>query len=142
MAECTFQRSLLLARLGRVEPQKLGKLTPVLRVLVNTQFDILSERLVELCKVVLILRNLLEHVHALLDDVLSDDFEDLVLLEGFSRDVEGEIFGIDDSFDEVEVFGDEVFAIVHDEDTSDVEFDVVALLLGLEEIEWCTVRKI
>ena len=34
-----------------------------------------------------------------------------------------------DGFDEVEVLGDEVLAVVHDEDAADVELDVVALLL-------------
>jgi hypothetical protein len=76
-----------------------------------------------------------EHIHALLDDVLSDDLEDLVLLEGLSGDVEGEVLRVDDTSDEVEVLGDEVLAVVHDEDSSDVELDVVALLLRLEEVE-------
>lgn len=45
------------------------------------------------------------------------------------------------TLDEVEVLGDDVFAVVHNEDASDVEFDVVALLLGLEEIERRTKEK-
>ena len=77
-------------------------------------------------------------VHALLDDVLTDDLQDLVLLEGLTRDVEGKILGVDDTLDEVEVLGDEVLAVVHDEDAADVELDVVALLLGLEEVEGST----
>ena len=39
------------------------------------------------------------------------------------------------TLDEVEVLGDEVLAVVHDEDAANVELDVVPLLLGLEEIE-------
>ena len=101
----------------------------------DTELDVLAERLVELGEVVLVLRNLGEEVHALLDEVLADDLEDLVLLEGLTRDVEGQVLGVDDTLDEVEVLGDELLAIVHDEDAADVELDVVALLLLLEEVE-------
>lgn len=76
--------------------------------------------------------DLREQLHALLNDVLADDLEDLVLLEGLTGDVEGEILRVNDTLDEVEVLGDDVLAVVHDEDTADIKFDVVALLLGLE----------
>jgi len=62
------------------------------------------------------------------------------LLKSLTGDVEGKILGIDDTLDEVEVFGDEVLAVVHDEDSSNVELDVVALLLGFEEVEGSTLR--
>ena len=39
------------------------------------------------------------------------------------------------TLDEVEVLGDEVLAVVHDENTANVKLNVVALLLGLEEVE-------
>ena len=106
----------------------------------NTKLDVLAEGLVELVEVILVLGNLGEQVETLLDDVLADDLEDLVLLERLTRDVERKIFRVDDTLDEVEILGDEVLAIVHDEDTADVELDVVALLLGLEEIEGCTIE--
>jgi hypothetical protein len=35
-------------------------------------------------------------------------------------------------------FGDEIVAALHDEDSADIELNVVALLLGPEEIEGCT----
>ena len=57
------------------------------------------------------------------------------MLERLAGDVEWEVFRVDDAADEVEIFGDEVLAVVHDEDAADVELDVVALLLGLEEVE-------
>jgi hypothetical protein len=56
-------------------------------------------------------------------------------LKGLTRDVEGKVLRVDDTLDEVEVLGDEVLAVVHDEDSSNVELDVVPLLLGLEEVE-------
>jgi hypothetical protein len=86
----------------------------------------------------LVLSNLCEHFKALLDDVLLDDLENSVLLEGLSGDVQREIVGVDDTFDEGKPFWDEIFAIIHDEYSSDVEFEVVLLLLVLEEIERCS----
>lgn len=87
---------------------------------------------------VLVLGDVGEHLEGLLDEVLANDLEDLVLLKSLARDVEGEILGVDDTLDEVEVLGDEVLAVVHDEDAANVELDVVALLLGLEEVEGST----
>lgn len=87
---------------------------------------------------VLVLSDIRDHLHSLLDQVLSDNLENLVLLKGLTRDVEGKILGIDDTLDEVEVFGNEVLAVVHDEDSSNVELDVVALLLRFEEVEGST----
>ena len=101
----------------------------------DTELDVLAEGLVEFGEVILVLGNFGEQVKALLDDVLADDLENLVLLQGFTRDVERKILRVYDALDEVEVFGDEVLAVVHDEDAADVELDVVALLLGLEEVE-------
>ena len=104
----------------------------------NTELNVLAKGLVELLEVVLVLSNLREHIHTLLDDVLADDLEDLVLLKGFTRDVEWQVLRVDDTLDKVEVLGDKVLTVIHDEDTADVEFDVVALLLALKQIEWCT----
>ena len=103
----------------------------------DTELEVLAERLVELGEVVLVLGDLGEDLHALLHDVLADDLEDLVLLERLAGDVKREVLGVDYALDEVEVLGDEVLAVVHDEDAADVELDVVALLLGLEEVEGC-----
>lgn len=138
----TLERDLLLSRLGREEAEELSELATVLSILVDTELQVLAERLVELLEVVLVLGDLAEEVHALLDNVLADDLEDLVLLERLTRDVEREILRVDDTLDKVEVLGDEVLAVVHDEDATDVELDVVALLLGLEEIERRTENRV
>lgn len=37
--------------------------------------------------------------------------------------------------DEVEVFGDQFLAVVHDENTSDIQFDIVLLFLVFKQIE-------
>ncbi len=57
------------------------------------------------------------------------------MLQGFSRNVERKILRVDDTLDEVEILGNEIFTIVHDENAADIKFDVVALLLRLEEVE-------
>lgn len=103
----------------------------------DTEFNVLAERLVEFVEVVFVLSDLSKKIKALLDNVLANDFEDLVLLEGLTRDIEGKIFRVDDTLDEVQVLGNQVLAVVHDEDSADVELDVIAFLLCLKEIEGC-----
>ena len=134
----TFKRGLLLGRLGGVEAQELGQLAAVLSVLVDAEFQVLAKGFIELVEVVLILRNLAEKVHTFLDNVLTDDLEDLVLLKSLAGNVEGKIFRVNDTLHKIEVFGDNILAIVHDKDTADIELDVVTLLFGLEEIERST----
>ena len=68
-------------------------------------------------------------------DPLSSRFQDLVLLEHLSGNVEREILGVDDALDKVKVLGDEFLAVVHDEDPPDVQLDVVLTLLVLEQIK-------
>ena len=131
----TLERDLFLGRLAREEAQILGKLGAVVRVLVDTELEVLAEGFVELLEIVLVLGDLADELEGLLDEVLADDLEDLVLLESLARDVEGQVLGVDDTLDEVEVFGDQILAVVHNEDTSDVELDIIALLLALKEVE-------
>lgn len=123
---------MLLARFGGVEAQEFSELAAVLSILVNTELDVLAEGLVELVEVVLVLSNLADEVEGLLDKILANNLENLVLLESFARDVQREILRVDDTLDEVEVLRNEVLAIVHDEDTANVELDVITLLLRLE----------
>lgn len=134
----TFESDLIVNGLRRVETQELGKFAAILSVLVDTKLDILAKGLIELLGVVFVLSDLHKQIHALLDDVLADDFEDFVLLKSLARDVKWQVLRIDDTLDEVEVFRNKVLTVIHDEDTADVEFDVVALFLALKEIEWCT----
>jgi len=80
-----------ITRLGRVVPKELGKLSAVGRVLVNPKLDILAEGLIKLSVRILILCQLIEHLNALLHQVLLDDAKDLILLQSLTRDVEGKI---------------------------------------------------
>ena len=71
----------------------------------------------------------------LLDQILPDNLENLVLLEHLTRDVEGQILRVDNPLHKVEIFRDDLLAVVHDEHPPHVQLDVVLLLLVLEEIE-------
>lgn len=129
------ERGELIARLGGVESEELGKDLAVLGVLVDAELEVLGEGAVELVELLLVLGDLLEELKRLLDDVLLDDLHDLVLLESLTGQVEGKILRVDNTLDKAEPLGDEVGGIVSDEDAADVELDVVLGLLGLEEIE-------
>jgi hypothetical protein len=77
----TLERNLLLGGLGRIDTTELCEIAAVLGVLMNTEFQALAECLIELCEVVLVLGDLVEEVHAFLDDVFANDLEGFVLLE-------------------------------------------------------------
>jgi len=79
-APLTLEAGLLICHFYRVESKELGKLAAVLGLLVDTQLDVLAERLVELVEVVFVFRNLGEQAKALLDEVLVNDLENFVLL--------------------------------------------------------------
>jgi len=118
-----------------VESEEGSKLCAVGGVLVDSELDVLGELLVEDLEVVLVLGDGVEHFKSTLDDVLADQLDDTVLLKVFTGDVEWKIIRIDNTLEEVEVFWDEIFAVVHDKDTADIELDVVELLLWLKEIK-------
>jgi hypothetical protein len=121
--------------LGSVVSEEFSKLVSVGGVFVDSELEVLGELFVELLVVFVVFSNFLEEFDALLDDVLLDDLEDLVLLKEFSGNVQRKIFGINNTLNERKVFRDKFITVVHDENSSDVELDVVLLLLGFEEIE-------
>merc|ERR1719261_466198 len=134
--DVVLERGLLVARLGRVEHEQLRELRAVARVLVDAELDVLAKLLVELLEVLGVLLDLAKELDALLDDVLLDQLEDLVLLERLGRDVERQVLRVDDALHEGEPLGDEVLAVVHDEDAADVQLDVArVLLVRLEEVK-------
>eukprot|EP00080_Pristionchus_pacificus_P011895 PDM71915.1 hypothetical protein PRIPAC_38322 [Pristionchus pacificus] len=124
----------LLARGGGRVAKEVSELLAVGRVLVDAELEVLSEVLVELLEVVLVLGDLLEELDALLDEILADHLEDLRLLEHLTRDVQREVLRVDNSSDEVKVFGHQLVAVLHDEHTAHY-LDRVLGLLVLEEIE-------
>jgi hypothetical protein len=106
-----------------------------LGILVDSKLDVLGKRLVKFTERLLVLGNLLEHLNTLLDKVLADDLEDLVLLQHLSRNVEGQVLGIDNTLDKVEPLRDQVLAVVHDKHSTHIKLDVVSLLLLLKHVE-------
>jgi len=94
--------------------------------------------LVELVLVFLVFGYLREHLHALLYQVLLDHLQDFVLLQVFSGDVERQVLGVDDTFDEVQPLGNQFVAVVHDEHSAHLQLDVAFLLLGLEQVKRCS----
>ena len=78
----------------------------------DAELDVLGKLFVELLEAVLVLTDLINEFQTLLDQVLPDDLEDLVLLKHFTGNVEGEIFRVDDALEEVEIFRDELLAVV------------------------------
>eukprot|EP00438_Fugacium_kawagutii_P014472 Skav223519 [mRNA] locus=scaffold1160:283543:284528:- [translate_table: standard] len=106
----------------------------------HSKLQALAKSLVELLVVVLLLSNLRKHFQALLDKVLLDHSEDLVLLQGLTRDVQGKILGIHNALHEVQPFWHEFLTVIHDEHAANVELDVVSFLLGLKEIKGCPAR--
>lgn len=63
--------------------------------------DVLGESLIELLVVLLVLTQLTKELQTLLDNVFANDFQDLALLQHFSRDVQRQIFRIHNPTDEV-----------------------------------------
>mmetsp|Transcript_30085 Transcript_30085/g.66207 ORF Transcript_30085/g.66207 Transcript_30085/m.66207 type:complete len:352 (+) Transcript_30085:1071-2126(+) len=101
----------------------------------DAELQALAKLLIELLVVVLLLGDLCEHLKALLHQVLLDHTQDLVLLQGLTRDVEWEILRIHNTLDHVEPLRHQFLAIIHDEHATDVQLDVVPLLLRLEEVK-------
>mmetsp|Transcript_4437 Transcript_4437/g.7251 ORF Transcript_4437/g.7251 Transcript_4437/m.7251 type:complete len:256 (-) Transcript_4437:1060-1827(-) len=136
-AHVVVERGHLLARLGGVVAQELGQLGAVLAVLVDAKLDVLAELLVELAVLLRVFAELADEVDGLLDQVLLDDAQDLVLLQGLARDVQGQILRVHHTLHEGEPLGHQVLAVVHDEHSAHVELDGVVLLLvgALEHIE-------
>lgn len=101
----------------------------------DTKFKIFAELFIEFFKIFSIFTDLSEEFDTFLSDVFLDDFQDLVMLEILSADVKREIFRINNSSDETQIFRDQIFTVVHNEHSSNVKLDVVFLLLGFEHIE-------
>merc|ERR1719329_1955320 len=121
----------LVTGLGSLVAEELGNLDAVGGILMDTELEALAELLVELLVIILLLGNLGKHFEALLDKVLLDDAENLVLLQSLTGDVQRKILRINNTLHEVEPLWHQLLAVVHDEHTTHVELDVVALLLGL-----------
>jgi len=70
-----------------VETKKISELFAVCSIFVDTKLEVLGKLLVEFFVVLLVLGDFSEHFQALLYDILLDNLEDTILLEGLTRDV-------------------------------------------------------
>jgi len=162
--DIVFERGHFLCGLGRMEPEELGNLRSVVGVFMDTELQVLRKGSVEFVEILLIVGDLTDELQRLLDKVLPDNLksersvtypqanpgtylQNLVLLQGLTRDVQGKVFGVNNADNEVQVFGHHwmrqlkpsrasarltFFVVLGDKDTSDVELDVVTLLFGFE----------
>ena len=84
---------------------------------------------------VLLFGDLLDHVERLTHQLLLDDLEQFVLLEGLTRYVQGQVVRINDALHEGQVLGHHVGKVVGDEHPSHVHLDKVHLLsVALEHV--------
>lgn len=88
----TLEGDLVINSFRRMETQEFGEFATVLGILMDTKLDVFAEGLIKLLEIVFVFSDLREQIHTLLDDVLADDFEDLVLLKCLARDVERQVF--------------------------------------------------
>ena len=121
-----------------METEIFREFAAVLCILMDTELNVLAKGLPELVIIVFVLSDLTNKVECLLDKILANDLQNLILLKSLTGNVEWKILRINDTLDKVKVLGDEFLAVVHDEDTADIELDVVTLLLLFEEIERST----
>merc|ERR1712151_963641 len=101
----------------------------------DTELQALTKLLVEFLVVIFFLCDLGKHFKALLYKVFLDHTENLVLLQSLTRDVQGQILGVDDTFNEVQPLWHEFIAIVHNEDSPHIQLNVIAFLFRFKEIE-------
>jgi len=115
--------------------EEFSHLSSVLGIFVNSELKVFRKLLVEFLVVFSVLSNFGNELNDLLDKVLFNNFQDLVLLQELSGNIEGQVFRVDDTLDEVKVIGDEFLAVVHDKDSSNIELDVIFFLFCFEEVE-------
>ena len=105
------------------KPQQLHDRSSVGKVLTGTFFDDFTEfvpkRLILLW---LFLRHGFQHAQHTLCHSVADRGNAFVLLQNFSRHVQRQVVGIDNTFDETQIQGQKLIRIVHDKDALDVEF--------------------
>jgi len=104
----------------------------------DSKLQVLGELFVELFVVLSVLLDACEHFKTLFCNVFLHDLKDGVLLESFTRDVKWQVLRVYNTLDERQPVWNDVLAVVHDENSADIQLDVVLLLLVLEQVEWCT----
>lgn len=118
---------------GALETEKFGQSVSVGGIFHDSQLDVGGELLPKV--IISLLIHLLQHVQNLSDQLLLDDLEEFVLLEVFTGDVQRKIIGINKTTNEGQVLREHVLEVISDEDTTDVQLDVLnGLAVVLESI--------
>merc|ERR1711976_886431 len=117
--------------------QEVGNFLSVGRIFMDSKLQVFAELFVEFLVVVLILTDVFKKLHALFDQVFPDDLQDLALLQHFSGDVQRQVLRIHNSLNKVQIFWYQLFTVVHDENSSHIQLDIVPLLFVLKEIKGC-----
>ena len=76
------------------------QLLTVVRVLMNTKLDVLAEGFMNLLKVLLVFG---EQFQGLLGQALLNNLENLVLLEGFTRDIQRKVLRVDNTLHKAQI---------------------------------------
>jgi hypothetical protein len=103
-----------------MESEEFSEFGAVCGIFVNSEFDVLGELLVEDLEVFLVFGNGGEHFKSAFDNILTDQFDDTVLLKVFSGNVKWKIIRINNTLKEVKVFWDKIFAVIHNENSANV----------------------
>ena len=113
----------------RFVPQQLEKSFPIPEILVHPLFQADAELFV---KLLVLGGSIFRHRFQFSEDFLyrgvSDILENLVFLEHLPADVEGKVFGIDDSMREAQVGGKQLFFVIRYEHTLHVQLDAGSVI--------------
>ena len=74
------------------------------------------------------------------DESHLDDTQDLVLRECLTGGVQWQVHRVANTLGRVQPLWQKLIAVIHNEEAANMQLDVVAHLLGLEEIKWGTAR--
>ena len=120
--------------LGRPEQQQVPQQLGVHAVVgVSTELDLTAELLPELLVLCAVVgQHGVQLVLDLLFQSVVDQLELVVLLQHLTADVQAQVLAVHDALDEAEVVGQQVGALLHDEDAGCVQSQTLFVVLGVE----------
>ena len=129
--------------LGRVEEKQVAqhvfcRAVGGVEAVLHAAAEVLEELLVALA---ILVEEVLKVGLDLLLDAAGDGLQLAVVLQRFTRDVKREVLRVDDAADEVEVVGQEVFALVHDEHVGAIEREALLEILAVQVIRRAARRE-
>ena len=122
---------LLFAR--RIEQQQiLQRLLVDAEAVVYAEFELQPEGLEEFfIGFAVVLQQLFQFALDLLFKVLRNDLEQMILLQGFTGDVQRQVGGIHQPLDKAEIVGQQIGAFVHDQHAVGIKLQTLFKLLGV-----------